>query len=214
MNKNIEDILKEALENHDAGYVSGAWESMSARLDGTAPTPFYKKWWVAAAFGTVLVGTAAFFMLNETPAQETKTVQAINSPKETTSSAEKNSIFDTKNESAKTDVATDKQTYFLPPVVDGKGSGSGSASWSGVSGSVNGNNAGEPGGHAGNPIIDPISTKQNPSISAKYSSLDLPKTVCLNEEISITNPNEDKSIFVIDPSGKKTGISSQKESFI
>lgn len=62
--KNIEQIFKESLENHELPYNEAAWESLSKRLDGTTPSPFYRKWWVAASVGTVLVGSALFFTLN------------------------------------------------------------------------------------------------------------------------------------------------------
>lgn len=62
--KNIEQILKESLENHELPYNEAAWESLSKRLDGSTPSPFYRKWWVAASVGTVLVGSALFFTLN------------------------------------------------------------------------------------------------------------------------------------------------------
>ncbi len=62
--KNIEQIIKESLENHELPYNEAAWESLSKRLDGTTPSPFYRKWWVAASVGTVLVGSALFFALN------------------------------------------------------------------------------------------------------------------------------------------------------
>jgi hypothetical protein len=61
--KNIEQLIKESLENHELPFNEAAWESMSKRLDGTTPTPFYRKWWVAASIGTVLVGSALFFGL-------------------------------------------------------------------------------------------------------------------------------------------------------
>lgn len=62
--KNIDQIIKKSLENHELPYNEAAWESMSKRLDGTTPSPFYRKWWVAASIGTVLVGSALFFALN------------------------------------------------------------------------------------------------------------------------------------------------------
>jgi hypothetical protein len=61
---NIEQIIKKSLENHELPYNEAAWESLSKRLDGTTPSPFYRKWWIAASVGTVLVGSALFFALN------------------------------------------------------------------------------------------------------------------------------------------------------
>ena len=71
--KNIEQIIKESLENHELPYNEAAWESMSKRLDGTTPSPFYRKWWVAASIGTILVGSAFFFALNSQSESTQKT---------------------------------------------------------------------------------------------------------------------------------------------
>jgi hypothetical protein len=72
--KNIEQLIKDSLENHELPYDGAAWESMSKRLDGTTPSPFYRKWWVAASIGTVLVGSALFFGLNS-QSESSKTVE-------------------------------------------------------------------------------------------------------------------------------------------
>lgn len=71
--KNIEQIIKESLENHELPYNKAAWESMSKRLDGTTPSPFYRKWWVAASIGTILVGSALFFAMNSQSESTQKT---------------------------------------------------------------------------------------------------------------------------------------------
>ena len=68
--KNIEQLIKESLENHELPYNEAAWESMSKRLDGTTPSPFYRKWWVAASIGTVLVGSSLFFALKSNEAEK------------------------------------------------------------------------------------------------------------------------------------------------
>lgn len=85
--KNIEQIIKKSLENHELPYNEAAWELMSKRLDGTTPSPLYRKWWVAASVGTILVGSALFFGLNSQSesTQETKNSTPVVSQNATTS---------------------------------------------------------------------------------------------------------------------------------
>ncbi len=211
MNKNIEDILKEALENHDAGYVSGAWESMSARLDGTAPTPFYKKWWVAAAFGTVLVGTAAFFMLHETHSAEksivnqTQKVQST-STSSTSASNKSNSIHVPLNNSTMTLNSEENKNSSDEIRPSGSQVIAGSFHYD-----ENGNYVHQ------NPAIvqtnknteERIANTEKPA-NTDYKAIVLPASICLNEEVSITNPNDNKSIVVIEPSGRRVEIAAKK----
>ncbi len=95
--KNIEKLIKDSLENHELPYNAAMWDSISKRLDGTPPTPFYRKWWVAASIGTALVSTAVFFVyLNN----------ASNTHKTTHSNVELTDVSDTKSVNS-----TNKQTY-------------------------------------------------------------------------------------------------------
>lgn len=212
MNKNIEDIIKEALENHDSGYVSGAWEQMQMRLDGTAPTPFYKKWWVAAAFGTVLVGSATYFMLNQQTTENKPTVAqskteqttatttdgnlSVSKPNTTTYSG--NTATTTANPETTTNTNTNNPVS--DPMID-----------------QNGNYQ-----HA-NPVVFPPKkvgnqgTPNNPATPAstpvkheEYKHLSLPTTLCLNETLVVENPNDTKTIVLIEPSGRRVEIAPKK----
>lgn len=100
--KNIEQILKESLENHELPYDGAAWESLSKRLDGSTPSPFYRKWWVAASVGTVLVGSALFFTLNSQSessknTRETTPVVSQNTTTSQTGSSSENRLNTTNN---------------------------------------------------------------------------------------------------------------------
>lgn len=216
MNKNIEDIIKEALESHDSGYVTGAWESMSARLDGSSPTPFYKKWWVAAAFGTVLVGTATFFLLNE---------QHTESPKKTETAAIVNNNTTTTNNTPESTSGISNTTPIdgtasatVNPFEATNGSGGTGATGLGS----------RPSGHPRelpsfgyfpatapsdfiNPVTNPTAGGGSTPSAAEYKKLALPLTVCLNEEVAITNPNASLPVFVTEANGKQTEISGGKK---
>lgn len=67
--KDIEHLVKKALENHEMPYENGAWEAMAKRLDASPKSPFYKKWWVAASAGLILVSTATYFAFHTTATQ-------------------------------------------------------------------------------------------------------------------------------------------------
>jgi len=212
MNKNIEDIIKEALENHDSGYVSGAWEQMQARLDGTAPTPFYKKWWVAAAFGTVLVGSATYFMLNQGTTEnkpavaQTKSEQTTASNTDRKLSASATTIIVPSGNGASTtsnpetlNTATNPNNPVADQMIDQSGNYQ----------------------HA-NPVVFPPKkivnpggiqhtvTNPDPVKPDEFKKLSLPLTVCLNETVVVENPNDNKTIVVIEPSGRRVEIAPKK----
>jgi len=217
MNKNIEDIIKDALENHDAGYVTGAWEKMSARLDGTPPTPFYKKWWMAAAFGTVLVGSAAYFLSSEN--KETATDKAATPMTAvTTSSVSDNSA--TKSERLNGNSTTlnadsevlanpnDKNSASQPEKIF---HGGGSASCGGGS-FTNKGTSGIPAGNPGN--TNPQKTNPNPiitDVTDTYKKVSVPTEMCANDDLMIGNPNTAKFITVTDINGKTIDLAPGKK---
>ncbi len=214
MNKNIEDIIKEALENHDSGYISGAWEQMQARLDGTTPTPFYKKWWVAAAFGTVLVGSATYFMLNQST-HDDKPVVAQTKTEQTSATT------------------TDRELSVSHTTATAH---SGTAGRTAENSETPANTV-IPDNSASNPMIDQNGNYQHPnpvvfppkktgnqntqngntpnqngntSKPEEFKSLSLPTALCLNETLVIENPNENKTIVLIEPSGRRVEIAPKK----
>ena len=119
--KDIERIFKEALDQHEVPYQSGAWEAMSKRLDGTTPTPFYRKWWFAATVGTVLVSSSTYFMLREQatkPAEQTTqtTVNPTVSNNETAAPLADNQTTNTTGSTSNTSNTT-SGTLVIDPVT-------------------------------------------------------------------------------------------------
>lgn len=116
MEKNIEEIIKSALQNHESPFDPTAWEAMSKRLDqrmpvGSAPKSPLKWSWVAAA--AVAVGVSAFFLFekNRTSemqpkakplAVESETKETKNTQKQTNSTSSKKTMqsFESVKESA------------------------------------------------------------------------------------------------------------------
>lgn len=210
MNKNIEDIIKEALENHDSGYISGSWESVNARLDGTPSTPFYKKWWVAAAFGTALVGTAAFFMLNETKTADKHLVAQTTQTNPTPKNQQVDGITTTINTSGNS--GTNEQSASSPSSnkdINEISHGSGSASSTGLPPA--GTGMGLPGN--GKPSTPENADKQltNKHDQAEYAKVILPASLCANEDLTISNQNATKFITVTDLNGKSIDLAPGKK---
>jgi hypothetical protein len=214
MNKNIEELIKEALENHDSGYVSGAWESMQARLDGTPSTPFYKKWWVAAAFGTALVGSATYFMLNSNDVTEQSTAVVENttdSDKEAVNTTENKTTYNSNTDSQENPAADQTAQNPFTEKIMYSGNGGTSVSF--------GSSIRKP--HTTPQVFPIISNAQNPNEinlntneTLQYKQLSLPKSICLGEEISIVNTNDILNIVVIEPSGRKMVVAGGKTAVV
>jgi hypothetical protein len=192
MKENIERIIKQQLENYELPYDGGAWEQFSKRLDGTPPTPFYRKWWFAASIGTVLVSSATYFALtsNEsTNDQRAPKTEQIVSTQETGQSTNTNNI----NQNAQ------KVTVN-----------------SGVT-STNESTANTPASVYNNPSVQeperisfiPNEVLQTPELLVvdpnpqrpRFVKLTLPSEICLNETFIIENPN-DVLVTVTYPNGR------------
>ncbi len=222
--KNIEQIFKESLENHELPYNEAAWESLSKRLDGTTPSPFYRKWWVAASVGTVLVGSALFFTMKSDSKQTTKENTSVVSQNTTASQTGSHAEprLDTRNNS-------NPQTN-TPQVEEHLVNNSPSIPIEHIS---NNTNIETPSIVSNSKdVIQKNSTSQNPQGSQK-GSLDNngeQKTTflaatsnknkyCIGEDIEIGNPNETASVSVIQnnktigtvkPGAKKTFTASNE----
>jgi len=213
MNKNIEDIIKDALDNHDAGYVTGAWEKMSARLDGTPPTPFYKKWWMAAAFGTVLVGSAAYFLSSEN--EEGKNT---NVSKELSVVPSTGKLSTTDNEK----VDPKSTGHCGSPVLNVESgeihieekkstTSKSNDATSGESGLVK-ENPNTPTGNQGNPELQKIRTVPPIIIYPEdFKKVYVPTQICANEDLLIVNPNTSRTITVTDINGKTIDLAPGKK---
>jgi hypothetical protein len=197
--KNIEQIIKKSLENHELPYNEAAWESLSKRLDGTTSSPFYRKWWVAASVGTVLVGSALFFALNsQSESAQTKENVPVISQNTTTEQTNNHSVnrLD-KNE----DLNPQTNTHQTEKQV------SNGAQSTPVE---NGNNQNNENHLVQTSKGDANSATQNSQGSLKSPSEDggaqktnyLPVNTnknryCIGDEIEIANPNDNASVSVI-----------------
>lgn len=198
--KNIEQIIKESLENHELPYNEAAWESLSKRLDVTTPSPFYRKWWVAASVGTVLVGSALFFTLNSKPeaAQETKSNQLVSNKNvtapqsdrhpesrlENTNITPQTNTLETEEQALNTSKPTPVEhvsTTYADAVQNSKGD-------------ANLKNSATQNSQGPLKVVADNGSEQKPNYLPATSN----KTkYCIGDEIEIGNPNETASVSVI-----------------
>lgn len=201
--KNIEQLIKESLENHELPYNEAAWESLSKRLDGTTPTPFYRKWWVAASVGTVLVGSALFFALNS---QSESADQTKNTTPVMSQNAE-NSHVKTEDK-AENSQSTTPQTH-IPHIEENQAivfqneTANKNYQHSNAVHS-NGNLKGESnnkkeieGQVVSNPNSKPQIAETNSSKNSISPAILNKSKYCIGDEIEITNPNENTSVQVL-----------------
>lgn len=190
----IEDLLKEALDAHDMGYQQGAWEQMQLRLDGTPATPFYKKWWFAAAVGTVLVGSATFFSMQEEQRKDVQNArvqisQTVASP---TSLSESTTEVKTTQESI-TEPTSNGVVSSTSTVVSHHDNSVGLNPITGTSTPIPNENKG----------VSP--TGQKPTNIPSEVQISTNKTVCLNSEFTVYLSNLDKNTPVY-VNGKVTSV--------
>lgn len=194
MKENFERILKESLENYELPYENGAWEQFSKRLDGTPSTPFYRKWWFAASIGTVLVGSATYFMLSsgetaEKSANEPKQTEVIQTAdaeksntavkskqlaviaSNTATSKEENRVQEITEQQIVTELTED--LHLLPSVL-----------------------------HQEQKTEYPLPV-HNESAIESFAALTVPEIICINEPVELTNPNERAVLTVTLPGGKQ-----------
>lgn len=197
MKQEIEQLIKEALENHTLPYEAGAWEAMSKRLDGSPSSPFYRKWWFAASIGTLLVSSATYFTFHTTQHDQfiAKAVkqQPINNAKTVVSTHKAIASTEVQNkthENAEPEqIIYEKFQEIDGTTVLGSGPDFGPLNILNLSG-------------------DDHVFKQYPSPS--FEQLNLAKSLCLNEQLVIRNPNDLESITVISPTGKQTTIGAKE----
>ena len=201
--KDIERLFKEALDQHELPFESGAWEAMSKRLDGTPSTPFYRKWWFAASVGTILVSSATYFLLQENADQPQKTLahteETISSATNTTtnptntnkntSTSILNKVENSSNYTSESNPSENDHSLQVEQKIEHK-----EQKTLKNSDEIN---------KTTTPSEEP---KQQVSAIESYQTLSLKTQVCLNEELQISNPNDKELIFVKHLNGTLTGI--------
>ncbi|WP_343634078.1 hypothetical protein [Fluviicola sp.] len=204
--KNIEQILKESLENHELPYDEAAWESLSKRLDGSTPSPFYRKWWVAASVGTVLVGSALFFTLNSQSessknTKETTPVITQNTTTPQTGSQTENRLNTTNNANPQTNTHQSEE-HLNPGTQSTPIDHTNYQNTEVTQVAQNSKDASsQKSGANQNNIPFTVKNTQNENNGPKevaYLPVILDQTnLCIGDEIEITNPNETLPISVI-----------------
>lgn len=213
--KDIEKVMKEALENHELPYDATMWNAVSKRLDGTPATPSYRKWWVAASVGTALIGTAIYFAIQQkpshhTPEQKTELVQ-----NETTAQATENTP-DTKQQKAiaQNNAVSNPSTPEVTPSITQQTQSKTTDNTSATKPVIN---------HNDNKITTEVhsqASKQGeenvlyeqvfPKGNTEYSIVLKKTNYCVGDNIDIENPNSIKMLVAwngktesIAPNGKK-----------
>lgn len=217
--KNIEQLIKESLDNHELPYNEAAWESLSKRLDGTTPSPFYRKWWVAASIGTVLVGSSLFFALKsnqaEKPEKHTPAVSQNTTAAGTNNTTENRS--ETNSSPQTHTISTENQApNNIQKIVERANNPhiEPAHTPAGAKTEVPAKNQGQP-----TPPQTPRMT-ENESGTPNYLPALVGKTkYCVGDDIEIGNPNENTSVAVIQnnktvltvkPGGKKIFVAANE----
>lgn len=204
--KNIDQLVKKALENHEMPYENGAWEAMAKRLDAAPKSPFYKKWWVAASAGLILVSSATYFAFYTTETSKPVVIQA-------------NNLAKTSNENAS--VATN------PSLEDSQASTTTKTTTNNVTVNSNSTELAEENNFTTynsnlsnktpkKPVLPKhIVINSNGSVDVKsdpvivkdeHIVLQTPNYVCLKSDLVIHNPYATKNLFVVMPSNEEITI--------
>lgn len=209
--KDIERIFKEALDQHEVPYQSGAWEAMAKRLDGTTPTPFYRKWWFAATVGTILVSSSTYFMLREETAKPKQEITQndvktpVSSNEATTPLAENNPVTASGTTASTSDVPTELNTVAPANTYD---NGTAPAPNDNLTNKTTATNPHK--GTTPNTTTSIPTTPKTPidgeKPAASYAALSLPERVCFNDTWEFTNPNDQETVYVTAPSGKQIAV--------
>lgn len=95
MNKNIEELIKKALEGQELPYDKGAWESFQKKMDSKNQSKSYK-WWIASAASVITVITTIALWNNSEnkiilTSKSTKSNNQTDSPQNKVTTSNKNS---------------------------------------------------------------------------------------------------------------------------
>lgn len=242
MKEPIEELFKQSLKGHEMPYNPDAWKAMSARLDVVSPvatpTSYLKYYLGAAGIGVAAVATYFIFAGGNTPesttspvAKETQTEQEQN---EATSKANAKDKKHSNNPTTSNGEAQSGNATVIPaptgtPTSPEKGlQTSNTKQHTKVdpdysSGSLGVNTGVGPLSNqrqSGNLVNDPNNKVSggeigSPSLSRMNQKMIMPEIndLCLNEEITITNSNE-QEIYVLDALNATVKIIPAKKSIV
>lgn len=203
MNKNIDELIKSALEGHEMPYDNNAWNSLNKKLNHPiAPIKPFKFWFLGSSIIAVIIISSLLYFSNKQEEksdklveQKTDVIEKSNS-QSTTSKKNKseitNGIHDKKISSneleAKQDVKKETKTNLILPELN-------EVLVKEITKDLK--------------IDEEITTpkKENSHITKKVTEPDVPNfsNKCLGENLKVINKN-DESMTLIFPSGKKVSV--------
>lgn len=217
MKEPIEELFKQSLKGHEMPFNPDAWKAMSARLDAVqpvvAPKSYMKYYLGAAGMGAAAIATYFFFANGDTPAtsenpitSETKTEQTITPSNEVksdvrkvegrTETTESNSVNTAKTEKNRSSSTAETRSNSS---INTQGSHSSNSEHTttviqqGNSGSAVSTN---------NPKDSQTDNGFNVASTTTAKPVQLPSMndLCLNESVTVNNPNETE-IYILDAVG-------------
>ena len=203
MNKNIDELIKSALEGHEMPYDNNAWNSFEKKLNKpNAPFKSFKFWFLGTSIIAVIIISSLLYFSskqeeksNKPVEQKTDVIEKSNSQSTTskkTKSEIKTGIQDEKISSneleAKEDVKKETKTNLILPEVN-------EVLAKEITKDLK--------------IDEEITTpkKENSVITKKVTEPDVPSfsNKCLGENLKVINTN-DEGMTLIFPSGKKVSV--------
>ena len=203
MNKNIDELIKSALEGHEMPYDNNAWNSFEKKLNKpNAPFKSFKFWFFGTSIIAVIIISSLLYFSskqeeksNKTVEQKTDVIEKSNSQSTTskkTKSEKTKGIQDEKISSneleAKEDDKKETKTNLILPEVN-------EVLAKEITKDLK--------------IDEEITTpkKENSVITKKVTEPDVPSfsNKCLGENLKVINKN-DESMTLIFPSGKKVSV--------
>ena len=203
MNKNIDELIKSALEGHEMPYDNNAWNSLNKKLNHpNAPIKPFKFWFLGSSIIAVIIISSLLYFSNKQEEksdklveQKTDAIEKSNSQSATskkTNSEIKTGILDEKISSneleAKEDEKKETKTNLILPEVN-------EVLAKEITKDLK----------LDEEIANP--KKQNSDITKKATEPDVPSfpNKCLGENLKVINKN-DEGMTLIFPSGKKVSV--------
>lgn len=237
MKEPIEELFKQSLEGHEMPYNPDAWKAMSARLDVVSPVAgpnSYLKYYLGAAGIGVAAVATYFIFAGVNPSESTSSALAKETQTEQTDAQSGTNAKDKKqtNTTTSNGDAQTSNSAVIPAPTETPTSPEKGLQTSTTKGTSNvdpktnkvipSKTADTPlthqkqdGGTANDPnktVNSPVNTDLNTVVIQKMIMPDV-ADLCLNEEITITNPNG-KEIYILDALNNTVKVIPSKKSVV
>lgn len=215
MKENLENSIKNSLENFELPYNNGAWESMRTKLDAKMPVqkPAIRRINPYAAVATVaIVSVASYFYFSQLPEEsKSKSTGDITTNQNVKSSVNPNNV----NNSSTQEVTTENnESISEVQVLDNVLSNVNSTNQN-KNNSTKGNEMYSEKGNSNSDLNKQNTTKDSGDITdlnTKPEKIAVPSipTLCQNDSYIIKNENKNKELILIYPNGTLETIDSKK----